>query len=183
MGAGIGRLEGLYGLIIDSLLSAYVMLPDTTVVEVSKDSYPDLFWGIRGAGANFGFVLNATYRVYDEVPGGLNFNADFEFPLNATKVFYQALKDNIADFPPPLCLATSLQWDPLINQVHKTAIPILKCKLTRSPLRLHYWSTQCTPGRRVKDKRRSNSSRTSTPSYAKTPPKPPGLSCSRPPSS
>ena len=123
MGGGIGRLEGLYGLIIDSLLSVRIMLPNTTVVEASTETNTDLFWAVRGAGANFGFVLNATYRVYDEVPNGQNFNADFQFPYNASKAFYQALKDGASKLPPPLCIATSLQWDPNYNEVCKAAVP------------------------------------------------------------
>ncbi|KAI0877508.1 hypothetical protein GGS24DRAFT_487881 [Hypoxylon argillaceum] len=108
LGAGIGRLEGLYGLMVDSLLSVRLMLPNTTVVEVSQESNPDLFWGIKGAGFNFGYVLNATYRVYDAPAKGTNFNADFEFPLNSTRAFYQALHDRAGKLPAPLCLSTSL---------------------------------------------------------------------------
>lgn len=93
------------------------MLPNTTVVEVTKDKNPDLFWGIRGAGFNFGYVLNATYRVYDEVPNGQNLNADFEYPYTAANEFYQALKDEAPKMPAPLCIATSLQWSPTYNKV------------------------------------------------------------------
>ncbi|KAI1502202.1 hypothetical protein F5X99DRAFT_427578 [Biscogniauxia marginata] len=115
LGAGVGRLEGLYGLMIDSLLSVRIMLPNTTVIEASTQKNTDLFWGIRGAGFNFGFVLNATFRVYDEVPNGLNFNADFEFPLSVAESFYQALKDEAPTIPAPLCLSTSLSWSSTYN--------------------------------------------------------------------
>ncbi|KAI5853645.1 hypothetical protein GGS23DRAFT_601730 [Durotheca rogersii] len=111
LGAGIGRLQGLYGLILDSLLSVRIMLPNTTVVEVSHHSNPELFWGIRGAGFNFGVILSATYRIYDEVPNGLHFSADYEFPISSAKPFYQALKDEAANMPAPLCITTSLTWN------------------------------------------------------------------------
>jgi FAD/FMN-containing dehydrogenase len=117
MGAGIGRLEGLYGLMADSLLSAYLMLPDTTVIEVSATQEPELFWGLRGAGFNFGFVLNATYRIYDAAPGGMNLNADFAFPASAARSFYQAIHDNVATMAAPLCIATALTWNPSLNMV------------------------------------------------------------------
>lgn len=117
LGAGIGRLEGLYGLMVDSLLSVRLMLPNTTVVEVSQESNPDLFWGIKGAGFNFGYVLNATYRVYDAPAKGTNFNADFEFPLNSTRAFYQALHDRAGKLPAPLCLSTSLSLSATENVV------------------------------------------------------------------
>lgn len=47
IGASIGRLDGLYGLIIDRLLSVRIMLPNTTVVEAATETNPGLFWGIR----------------------------------------------------------------------------------------------------------------------------------------
>ncbi|SPQ20693.1 9abd6c18-e524-4ffb-8b72-b16b846583ac [Thermothielavioides terrestris] len=116
LGGGIGRLQGLYGLMHDSMLSARLMLPNTTVVEVSECSHPELFWGLRGAGFNFGFVLNATYRVYDAPAGGTNFNADFEFPMSSVRAFYQALHDQIEiGMPAPLCLSTALQFNHAIN--------------------------------------------------------------------
>jgi FAD/FMN-containing dehydrogenase len=102
----------------DNMLSARLMLPNTTVVEVSERSNPELFWGLRGAGFNFGFVLNATYRVYDSPASGTNFNADFEFPMSGVRAFYQALHDQIgAGMPAPLCLATGLQFNRTINAV------------------------------------------------------------------
>ena len=134
MGGGIGRLEGLYGLTIDSLLSVRIMLANTTVVEASTETNADLFWGIRGAGANFGFVLNATYRVYDEVPNGQNLNADFQFPHNASRAFYQALKDNGPKMPPQLCIATTLEWDPTYNEVQKNLLilpPVIVFSIVR----------------------------------------------------
>ncbi|KAK3381169.1 hypothetical protein B0H63DRAFT_475023 [Podospora didyma] len=117
LGAGIGRLQGLYGLMHDSLISARLMLPNTQVIEVSQRSNPELFWGLRGAGFNFGVVLNATYRVYDAPAQGTNFNADFEFPLSSVRAFYQAMHDQIANggLPAPLCVATGLQFNRTIN--------------------------------------------------------------------
>lgn len=123
MGAGIGRLQGLYGLIHDSIISVRIMLPNMTVVEASTETNPDLFWGIRGAGFNFGFVLNATYRVYDQVPNGLHFNADFQFPSNVSQALYQALKDKALQMPPPLCISTFLSWDATYNEVYMNYNP------------------------------------------------------------
>ncbi|KAJ6013601.1 FAD-binding domain-containing protein [Penicillium herquei] len=115
VGAGIGRLEGLYGLIIDSLLSVRILLPNTTVIEASEDQNPDLFWGIRGAGWNFGFILNATFRIYDQVPNGLNMNADLEYPSNITESFYEILREEAPNMPAPLSLASALSWNDEYN--------------------------------------------------------------------
>ncbi|KAL2167886.1 hypothetical protein VTG60DRAFT_673 [Thermothelomyces hinnuleus] len=116
LGAGLGRLQGLYGFISDNLLSARLMLPNTTVVEVSSNSYPELFWGIRGAGSNFGVVLNATYVIHDQAPNGEHFVADFQYPLNATRAFWQAIKDHASDMPAPLCVDTAVLWDDNLNE-------------------------------------------------------------------
>ncbi|KAG9511558.1 hypothetical protein KCV07_g10092, partial [Aureobasidium melanogenum] len=115
LGGGIGRLEGLHGLIIDSLLSVRIMLPNTTVVEASENMNPDLFWGLRGAGWNFGFVLNATFRVYDEVPNGLHLNADLLYPANTTGSLLQSLKDEAPNMPAALSIATGLSYNTVYN--------------------------------------------------------------------
>lgn len=61
---GIGWLVRASGLTIDRLRSADVVLADGTIATVSEKSQPDLFWGLRGAGANLAvvtaFVLEAT---------------------------------------------------------------------------------------------------------------------------
>ncbi|KAJ5427185.1 FAD-binding domain-containing protein [Penicillium sp. CMV-2018d] len=115
IGAGIGRLEGLYGLITDSLLSVRILLPNTTVIEASEAQNKDLFWGIRGAGWNFGFILNATFRVYDQVPNGMHMNADLIYPSNITESFYQTLRQAAPNMPAPLSLASALSWNAEYN--------------------------------------------------------------------
>lgn len=57
-------MTGQYGMVIDNLLSARVVLADGSSVEASKDSNSDLFWGIRGGGSNFGVVTEFTYKIH-----------------------------------------------------------------------------------------------------------------------
>ena len=65
LGGGHGWLQGRYGLATDNLLSARMVLADASVIEVSENSHPDLFWGIRGAGHNFGIATEIKMRIYD----------------------------------------------------------------------------------------------------------------------
>ena len=64
LGGGVGRLQRRFGLTIDSLRSVELVTADGRLVRASADEEPELFWGIRGAGANFGVVTSLELELH-----------------------------------------------------------------------------------------------------------------------
>ncbi len=110
LGGGFGWLGGLFGMTVDNLIGADVVLASGELVHASASEHPDLFWALRGGGGNFGIVTSFEYRLHPVGPmivGGMVLHP-FE---RATEVlrFY---RDFMATAPDQLTVAAVLVTAP-----------------------------------------------------------------------
>jgi FAD/FMN-containing dehydrogenase len=99
LGGGIGHLTRRYGLSVDNLLEADVVLADGQLVKASPDSHPDLYWALRGGGGNFGVVTSFLFRLHpvDQVLAGPTF-----WPLERAAEVMRWYRDFITEAPEDL---------------------------------------------------------------------------------
>jgi len=64
VGGGLGWMVRKHGLSLDNLISADVVTADGQLLVTDSAQHPDLFWGIRGGGGNFGIVTSFEFRVH-----------------------------------------------------------------------------------------------------------------------
>jgi FAD/FMN-containing dehydrogenase len=91
LGGGIGHLTAQHGLTCDNLLGAEVVTPAGEVVRAGEDGDPELLWGLRGGGGNFGVVTWAEFRLHalERVVGG-RFEYEGEGVREALRTFRDA---------------------------------------------------------------------------------------------
>ena len=65
LGGGVGRLQRNFGLTIDSLRAVEIVTADGRFVRATADEEPGLFWGLRGAGANFGIATSLEFALHE----------------------------------------------------------------------------------------------------------------------
>jgi FAD/FMN-containing dehydrogenase len=96
LGGGVGWLNGVCGTACDNLISADVVTADGTLLTADPDRNQDLFWGLRGAGANFGVVTSLTYALH---PVGMTLSGFMAWTLDKTRDVMEFLSGFVKDLP------------------------------------------------------------------------------------
>ncbi len=96
LGGGLGHLTRKFGLAIDHLIGADVVLANGDQVRASADENPDLFWALRGGGGNFGVVTAFEFRLdeLDTVIAGPTF-----WPVESGAEVLRAYRDFLPNAP------------------------------------------------------------------------------------
>jgi FAD/FMN-containing dehydrogenase len=97
LGGGSGYLSRKYGLMLDNLVSVDVVTADGRLLRSSEDEHPDLFWALRGAGANFGIVTSLQFRLHEIGPAVLA--GQILYPLDTAETHLRFFRDFIAVAP------------------------------------------------------------------------------------
>jgi FAD/FMN-containing dehydrogenase len=116
LGGGLGWLMGKHGLTCDTLLSANIVTADGKFLTASPTENPDLFWGLRGGGGNFGVVTSFEFQLYPVGPtvlGGMVI-----YPMDQAKEVLRFYREFARTCPDALtaraALMTSPDGDPIV---------------------------------------------------------------------
>jgi FAD/FMN-containing dehydrogenase len=112
LGGGIGHLMRRFGLTIDSLLSCDLTTADGELLVASADEHPDLFWGLRGGGGNFGVVTSFKYQLHQLGPVVLA--GVLAWPMAEAGEVLRFLRDFLADAPDEVGIMANLRMAPTL---------------------------------------------------------------------
>ena len=99
LGGGHGHLTRKYGLTVDNLLAADVVLADGSFVTASETEHPDLFWALRGGGGNFGIVTSFSFRMHPVHTVGVGVTV---WPVDQTREVLRWYRDFLPQAPEDL---------------------------------------------------------------------------------
>jgi FAD/FMN-containing dehydrogenase len=109
LGGGTGYLTRKYGLTIDNLLEADVVLADGSFVTASATEHPDLFWALRGGGGNFGVVTSFLFRAQ---PVRMVYAGPIFWEATHARAVMRAYRDFMATAPEELGIFVGLKTVP-----------------------------------------------------------------------
>ena len=125
LGGGIGWLMSKFGLALDNLLSAELVLADGRIVTASAEEHPDLFWALRGGGGNFGVVASFDYRLHAVGPvvtGGL-----IAYPFSDAWDVLRHFREVTASLPDELTVFAGLVHAPDGSGTRLVAMVVCHC--------------------------------------------------------
>lgn len=109
LGGGMGWLARQHGLTCDNVVSYTVVTANGELVRASADEHPDLFWGLRGGGGNFGIVVEFEFRLHPV--GTRTLVADLTFPLERAAGALRGWRDLAEQAPRPATLTAEISGD------------------------------------------------------------------------
>ena len=111
LGGGLGHLHRKYGLASDNLRSIDVVTADGELVHASEDENPDLFWGMRGGGGNFGIATSFEFDLHEVGPEVLA--GRLLYPYEAAAEVLRFNREFMADAPNEvMCYPAFVQGNP-----------------------------------------------------------------------
>ncbi|KAK4244339.1 hypothetical protein C7999DRAFT_17393 [Corynascus novoguineensis] len=121
LGGGVGPLGGMYGAASDNLLSAEVVTGSGEVLTVSAKSHPDLWYGLRGAGFNYGVVTSMKYRIHPATNNGeiTVINAMFPAALNGS--VWEACNSFVGRHPKELSILFAIRLNETLGGISPIA--------------------------------------------------------------
>jgi FAD/FMN-containing dehydrogenase len=100
LGGGYGLSARKHGLMIDNLIQADIVLPNGQAAITSKNSHPDLFWALRGAGTgNFGIVSEFKFKLFK--PPSILTRVHYHYGLDKSEEAFKAFQKWAASNPDP----------------------------------------------------------------------------------
>src|SRR6202165_4372914 len=129
LGGGIGWLMRKYGLTVDQLLAVDVITADGEFVKASADINPDLFWGVRGAGSNFGIVTEFEFRL--NPVGPMVVAGPIFWPMSDSPKVLRFYRDWITDLPDEMTTIVVHRRAPALDvipkELHGTPVVTVIC--------------------------------------------------------
>jgi FAD/FMN-containing dehydrogenase len=130
LGGGFGYLTRRWGWTSDTVVGMDVVTADGRLVRASSDQNPDLFWGLRGGGGNFGVVTGIEYNLFPvgpEIVGGV-----VAWPASEAPKVLELYRTHAEQAPPELTLIAFIRPAPpapwLPKEIHgKPIVVILAC--------------------------------------------------------
>jgi FAD/FMN-containing dehydrogenase len=111
LGGGMGWLARQHGLACDNVLGYEVVTADGDIVRANRHEHPDLYWGLRGGGGNFGVVTRFEFQLH--ATGTRALSAEWVYPLDQADRVLRGWRDLAEDAPRRANFDASLHGDEL----------------------------------------------------------------------